>query len=401
MVNDSDIQLGSKVCKVGPKVKLSIADSILLVNRNHWDAVLNQQDLFLHVDYLSALEKSMEASIEFRYVVYYCEEFNPIGIAYFQVADLIDTGSKYAGAVKRLGKGIGSHIVSELKVRALVSGNVFHCGEHGFRFSDKLNHDEQISIIESTLNRLKRDGDLESKASIVLFKEFWPESFEFSEKLLDSRYHMFRMDMNMMLDLRPSWTSFEEYLKDLTSKSRTRLKSTLKRSDALRFESMDTEAIAKAIPRFTELFKEVLTGSPFTFGVLEMETYVHWKKLLGDKLQMTGVYLEDKMVGFMSAFVNGEDLEVHYVGIDYSKNEEFAIYQRMLIEFLKSGINTGVKRIGFGRTAEQAKSSLGAVPVEMRLYTKHRNIIANRLISSVMNSVVPTEFEQRHPFKKQ
>jgi hypothetical protein len=114
-----------------------------------------------------------------------------------------------------------------------------------------------------------------------------------------------------------------------------------------------------------------------------------------------GVFHEGKMVGFTSAFINQNEFEVQYVGIDYAVNEELGVYQRMLVEFLKKGIELGVERIGYGRTAEQAKSSLGAVPVEMRLYTKHRNVIANKIITPVMNSVVPTEFELRSPFKAQ
>lgn len=401
MVASKDISFNSKSCGDNePKVRLNIADSIELLNKTHWDEVLQGQDLLLSTDYLRALELAMDESMEFRYVVYYCENFQPQGIAYFQVADLADNGSKYAEAVKGLGKGIGGRIVSELKVRSLVCGNVFHCGEHGYVFKDTIDAESQLAIVERTLDRIKQDGDLESRVGIVLFKEFRPEHFPLMDSLNDKGYHMFRMDMNMILDLRPHWTDLDTYLQDLTSKARTRVKSILKRSDSLRFVDMDVEAIKASLDKINSLFKEVLKGSPFTFGVLEMDSYVEWKKRLGDRLLFQGVYHGEEMIGFQSAFFNEGEMEVHYVGIDYEKNEELAIYQRMLIELLRVGIARQVGRIGYGRTAEQAKSNLGAKPLEMRLYTKHRNLIANKLIKPLMRSVVPTEFELRDPFKK-
>ncbi|NNC82047.1 MAG: GNAT family N-acetyltransferase, partial [Flavobacteriales bacterium] len=112
------------------------------------------------------------------------------------------------------------------------------------------------------------------------------------------------------------------------------------------------------------------------------------------------VECEGKLVGFLSAFDCGEELEVHYVGLDYDCNRELGLYQRMLVEFLRRAIEGGHQRINYGRTAEQAKSSLGAEPVEMRLYTKHRNMIANRLITPLMASVAPNSFELRSPFKQ-
>lgn len=400
MVYDEHVKLKESFCTSdAPRVKLTVSDSIQLLNQEDWNTVLNDEDVFLTTDYLRALEAAMEETMEFRYVIFYCEQFTPIGIAYFQVADLVDTGSKYAGAVRNLGKGIGSRIISELKLRALVCGNVFHCGDHGFHFSDMLSDEQQLKLLESTLDRIKRDGDLESKVSIVLFKEFWPHQFPISEELTKMRFHMFRMDMNMMLDIRPHWKDLDIFLEDMTSKARTRVKSIMKRSNSLEFSDMDSTEIRENKETLSGLFKQVLDGSPFTFGVLEMEAYALWKEALGDDLVFQGIYHEGRMVGFMSAFINHDDIDVQYVGLDYEVNSELGIYQRILVEFLKIGMARGMKRIGYGRTAEQAKSSLGAVPVEMRLYTKHRNVIANKLITPVMNSVVPTEFELRSPFK--
>jgi hypothetical protein len=402
MVTDMNLHFKKGSCKHDtPKVRLTISDSAQLLNKQDWDSVLQDQDLFLSTEYLWALEQAMDDTMEFRYIIYYCEQYTPIGIAYFQVVDLVDTGSRYAEQVKKLGSAIGSKVVRELKVRSLVNGNVFHCGEHGYHFSEKVSPNEQLELVENTANRLKADDDLNSKVSIIVFKEYWPESFELSEELVKKRYHMFRMDMNMVLDVHPTWVDFEAYLSSLTSKSRTRVKAIFSRSEKLVFRDMTVQDIRAQSLEMDRLFKNVLSHSSFTFGVLEMEAYANWKELIGDRLIIQSVHCEDKMVGFLSAFDCGEELDIHYVGLDYDCNKDLGLYQRMLVEFLKMAIAGGYKRVNYGRTAEQAKSSLGAVPVEMRLYTKHRNLIANRLIGPLMASVTPSEFELRFPFKKE
>ena len=51
------------------------------------------------------------------------------------------------------------------------------------------------------------------------------------------------------------------------------------------------------------------------------------------------------------------------------------------------------------RTAEEIKSSLGAEPVDMKLYAKHKNSVSNKLIKPFLESISPSEFELRKPFK--
>ena len=113
-----------------------------------------------------------------------------------------------------------------------------------------------------------------------------------------------------------------------------------------------------------------------------------------------GFYLDGRMVGFCTAFILEDVLDVQFVGIDYACNQEHGIYQRMLVDLLEVALTRGLGRIYFGRTAEQAKSNLGAEPMDMRLYVRHRNRLANKLVGPFLRSVEPAAFEQRSPLKK-
>lgn len=381
-------------------IRTSLHDSIHMIHREDWDDVTGDASLYLRYDHLRALEDVMAAEMAFRYVIYYSAQNLPIGVAYFQVLDLVDNGSAYREAVQRLGRGIGSRIVNDLKVRCLVNGNVFHCGDHGSYFKPGVSDADRFAAVADTMRKLDKGGFCTPKASVLLFKDIRPAHFEGAGALMEEHYHPLAMDVNMVMYVDPTWRSLDGYQEALTSKARTRIRAVLSRSGALEVRSMSAEEIRRSAPRLQELLDQVLARSPFTFGRLKADVYAHWKEHLNQRLLFHGFYLSGKLVGFNSAFVLNDTLDVQYVGFDYDLNPPHAIYQRMLLDTLEFSLDKGLHRINLGRTAEQAKSNLGAVPVETQFHVKHRNRLANKLIGPFLRSVKPDAFEQRTPFKK-
>ncbi len=380
--------------------RTSLHDSIHMIHREDWDHVTKDASLYLRYDHLHALEDVMALETEFRYVIYYSPQNQPIGVAYFQVVDLVDNGSAYRSAVRRLGRGIGSRIIKDFKVRCLVSGNVFHCGDHGSFFTKGVSDAYRFAAVEDTMRKLDKGGFCTPKASVLLFKDLWPAQFASAAALVEENYHPLAMDVNMVMDIDPAWKTLDDHQEALTSKARTRIRAILKRSSALEIRNMTADEIRRSAPRLQELLDQVLTRSPFTFGRLKVDVYAHWKEQLDGRLLFHGFFLNGALVGFNTAFVLNDTLDVQYVGLDYDLNPVHATYQRMLLDVLAFAMDKDLRRINFGRTAEQAKSNLGALPVDMRFYVKHRNRLANKLVGPFLRSVKPDAFEQRSPFKK-
>jgi hypothetical protein len=71
----------------------------------------------------------------------------------------------------------------------------------------------------------------------------------------------------------------------------------------------------------------------------------------------------------------------------------------MLYDFVQESIARQVKELHLGRTAEEIKSCLGAEPMDMKLYLRHRNSISNKLLAPIIATITPSEFELRYPFK--
>lgn len=383
-----------------PEIRLSLHDSIHMIHREDWMHVAGEASPYLGYDHLMALEDAQKGAMDHRYVIYYCARNRPMGIAYFQVADLVDNGSAYRAGVERLGKGIGARIVKEMKVRCLVNGNVFHCGDHGSHFMHGVTDAQRFQAVESTLKHLDRGCYFTPVARVLIVKELWPQQYPSATGLEDRGFSPLAMEANMVMDLDPDWKDLDSYQEALNAKARTRLRSVLKRSGALAVRSLSAKEIRSLAPGIQALFDQVLERSPFTFGRLNTAVYAPWKEAWGDRLVFLGYFLDERLVGFATAFELGDTLDVQYVGLDQDLNQKHGLYQRMLVDLLGIGLEKGVARILFGRTAEQTKSNLGAEPVDMRFYVKHRNGLANKLVGPFLRSVRPVPFEQRRPFKK-
>jgi len=338
--------------------------------------------------------------MEFRYAVFHCQAFKPIGIAYFQVLDVEDNGSDYGPGVRKLGKAIGSRIVQELKVRSLVCGNAFHSGAHGIHFIEAVPMEQQLLAVETAMHELRSDERLSISPAVLIFKEYRKEIKE-AAVLETKNYHPLAMDVNMLMDLPSEWKSLEDHSNALTSKARTRSHTIMERSQGLVIKDLDVAEITAHLPTMQRLFDQVLERSPFIFGRLNVAVYPQWKAQWGEAMMFHGFFLNGELVGFNSAFVLGDMLDAHFVGIDYALNKEHMIYQRMLFDLLEYAFEKELRTINFGRAAEQAKSSIGAKPVDLLWYVKHRNALANSIIGPFIRRVKPGDFELRSPFKKE
>ena len=153
--------------------------------------------------------------------------------------------------------------------------------------------------------------------------------------------------------------------------------------------------------RIYELYLNVMNQASFNFGALEKGAFASFKAELKTNFILKGYYLEGNLIGFSSAFLCNELVDASFVGIDYEFNFEHCLYQRMLYDLVDLAITKNVKELRLGRTAEEIKSGIGAIPVHMHLYMRHRNAVSNKLLKPIIESISPSEFEVRQPFKVQ
>ena len=366
-----------------------------------WNILNCAENKYFSKDFLASIEKN-HSKINFIYVVLVDDKKQPKAFASIQIVDFylnsVDNNFEdFTSKLKTVARKL--HIFPDKKpLKLLICGNTFVSGEHGIFI--KQNNDKKIVIKElakAILHFVNADKNL--KIDAFLLKDFINESLFIADELKDYNYNPFLVEPNMVLQIDENWQNFEDYLAAMKTKFRVKAKKAIQLSTTIQIENVTLENIDNQLPKMTELYKKVATNAAFNLGDFNLATYKDFKEKLGENYILKTYWLEDKMVGFMSGIINQKSLDAHFVGIDYQLNRKYAIYQKMLYNYIEIAINKNLKTINFGRTASEIKSSVGAEPQDLTMYLRHKKSITNKILKLFLQRVQPTPFHQHFPFK--
>jgi len=367
-----------------------------------WDQVVAGRGLYLQRHFLAALEDpaALEDGVDsgVRYVLFE-RDGTTLGVARFELAafrgpelrELLPEGRATTLATWLAGVGDGP-----LHTSTLVCGSSFVGSDCGFAFVSEVEPAEAARLLGRAVRRLQRGA----RQATVLFKEFLPDTNAVSEALSDRGYAEVAGGDRMVLSLDPAWADFDHYLAALRSKFRVKARRALTRSAALEVRPLDRWDLWQLDGEAQALLDQVCARSHAQLGCIDVAALGRLRAVLDEEMVVQGYFLDGELVGFLSAFVLGDTLDAHVVGIDYAHNRAHGIYPRMLVDFLQLGLARGVSRIDYGRTAEEIKSTLGARPVPTQVYLRHDNVLVNPVLGRVAQAWRPEVPVLRAPFKE-
>lgn len=382
-----------------------ISNSIAEIS-DHWDRI-NDCSIFLKSHFLKLLEEFRPAKLQFKYALAYQKD-ELLAAFYFQIlpfnaADRLKVKNSPANGlshcfynqVKRL-------VASKIDFKTLVCGNLLATGPYGIKSVPGINSLQLQKLLDQLLSALFEEDELIHQASVFLMKELpVKESFITDQSLSRNRLHPFFVQPSMYFQLDPRWKNFEDYLDELQSKYRLRLKKALEAFEGLEHRELDQRDVEVYQKTIFELYQKTADNSEFNLVELNENYFQGLKLRLGQNFRIFGFFKENSLVGFYSYLDDKETMVGHFLGTIPEENQQHQLYLNMLIQFIKLGIESRYKLINLARTALEIKSSVGAIPVDMVCYIKHRNKIYNSLVPNLINYLKPEkEFVLRSPYKK-
>lgn len=364
-----------------------------------WEDLGCTKNIYFHPNFLKSLEKN-HPKIIFSYIVLVDKNNSPTAFASLKIIDFyLNSIKSELEFLKNIGRKL--NVFPDKKpLKLLICGNTFVTGEHGVFIKENLDKKLIIKKLAESLNHfVNSNKKLKKQIDAFLLKDFAQESLFITDELKEFKYHTFSVEPNMKLKLSDNWKNFDDYLAAMKTKFRVKAKKAFKQSLDIRIEDVTLKNISQKLPEMTALYEKVASNAEFNLGTFNLETYKDLKEKLGDDYILKSYWLEDKIVGFISGVINNESLDAHFVGIDYQKNREYAIYQRMLYDYIEIAINKKLKTINFGRTASEIKSSVGAFPQDLTMYLRHKKTITNKILKLFLQRIQPTPFQQKFPFK--
>jgi predicted N-acyltransferase len=367
-----------------------------------WAALQCEENSYFHPDFLKSIEKN-HPEITFSYIVLVDKDCQPIAFATIQIINFFLDGIKndlelIIRKIKNIGRKL--HIIPHKKpLKLLISGNTFVSGEHGIFIKENQNKKSVIKELAKAIVHFV-NADKKLKIDAFLLKDFVNESLFITNELKNYKYNPFSVEPNMMLKIDKNWQNFDDYLSAMKTKFRVKARKAFTQSAEIKIEKVTRNNIAEQLPEMTMLYKKVASKADFNLGDFNLETYKDLKEKLGENYVLKTYWLHGKIVGFISGIINKNSLDAHFVGIDYQLNREYAIYQRMLYDYIEIAIYKKLKIINFGRTASEIKSSVGAVPQDLTMYLRHKKRITNKILKLFLQRIQPTPFQQKFPFKQ-
>ena len=375
--------------------------SIDEISNEIWTQLECENNLYFHRDFLKSIEIN-HSEINFYYIVLVDNSNNPIALASIQIVDFyLDTVKTnfedFIRKIKNLLRKL--YILPNKKaLKLLISGNTFVSGEHGIFITHSQDKKQVIkNLAKAILHFVNSNNSINIDA--FLLKDFVNESLFITDELKNYNYHPFSVEPNMILEINEDWISFEDYLNAIKTKFRVKAKKALQLSKEIIIKEVNDHNIENKLLKMTALYKKVVSNADFNLSHFNLESYKTLKSAFGEKYILKTYELDGKIVGFMSGMINQNSLDAHFVGLDYSLNRQYAIYQRMLYDYIQIAIAKKLKTLNFGRTASEIKSSVGAKPQDLTMYLRHKKGITNKIVKLFLQYIQPSPFRQHFPFK--
>lgn len=382
--------------------QVSVFNKISEIPSVVWDELNCSQNLYFSSNYLNALEKN-NSHLSYFYLILKNKNEKAIAFANVQIIEFkLDTLGRDSSNLFKKITSIGrklSIFPKEKPLKIIICGNSFVSGEHGIFIKKGENKRLILRKISKGILHYTEYSNQENPVDIFMMKDFIVDSLSVTKELLSLGYYAFNIEPNMTLKISPKWQNFDNYLAALKTKFRVKAKKAIKLSNNLVTKDITVLNFEEHLLKMTELYKKVVTKAAFNLGEFKLQTYKSLKTKLGDSYILKSYWIEDKMVGFMSGMINKKNLDAHFVGLDYEFNKQYAIYQRMLYDYIKIAIDNKIELLNFGRTASEIKSSVGAMPQDLTVYIRHKKSIRNKILKLFLLKIQPTEFNQKFPFK--
>jgi len=383
--------------------QISVFNKVSEIPTIIWKELDCSSNLYFSSKYLEAIEKH-NSHLSFFYIVLKNKDEKAIAFANIQIINFhLETIEKDTSNLFKKITSIGRRLTiipKEKPLKIINCGNSFVSGEHGIFIKKGENKRLILRKISKGILHHTENSNQKNPIDIFMMKDFRTESLPITKELISMGYYSFNIEPNLILKINPKWLNFEDYLTALKTKFRVKAKKAMKLSNDLVTKEISVLNFDEHLLKMTELYKKVVTKAAFNLGEFNLQTYKSLKAKLGHSYILKSYWIDDKMVGFMSGMINKNHLDAHFVGIDYELNKQYAIYQRMLYDYIKTAIDNKIEVLNFGRTASEIKSSVGAEPQDLTVYIRHKKSIRNKFLKLFLLKIQPSEFNQKFPFKR-
>lgn len=395
--------------KINDDFSFSLFENADAIPSADWESITHKKTTFLEKDYLKIIEQGEHTRLLSRYVIVYHKK-KPCGVIYFQVIDF--KAEVFGELLNQQVENIKSRRMnlferyidsnkSEILLRLFTCGNNIASGEYGFKFDPGLDENAANELLLEITDIVSKEEKLRGTISAILLKDF--EKPLKPQELFDSeKYSQFFVEPNLIVNIPPGVNSISEYIELFSKKYRNRAKSIFKNATGLEIKELSLDEIRTQEAQIYRLYEEIFSKAKFKLIKLPVNYFSQVKSIYPTEFKLKGIFYEGNMVAFASCFVmHDASLEAHYIGLNYTLNSQFDLYQNILYMMIGEGLKHKLSKVNLGRTAAEIKTTVGAKAENLICYIKPQNTISRIIQRPFISFLQPAEWIPRNPFKEE
>jgi predicted N-acyltransferase len=392
----------------------ALADRIDLLNPEAWDQAVDGSSLFLSRPFLQMLENHAPTNVEPRYALI-SRNNTPVAAVVAQSvevqgAKLVQEGANSQGLAKKEQERskIRSALMAtarkagrRIEERVLVCGNLLSWGRHGVAFAADTEPETLWPAIAEALYRIRRSDKLLGDASIVLLKDFTEQDKPGINALRRFSYRPAETDPDMVLELNPKWRQLDDYLGSLDSKYRNSFKQVFRKLGEKDIQLEEVQDLHPLAPRLHELYCSVQSNAAVRPVTVPSSFLPALAQLTSPNFRCTLARRGNEVLGFVTTLKDGATAIGYHIGFDRDEAQTGTpLYLGLLQSTVRHAIELRCQSLSLGRTALEPKARLGAQPVPLHFWARHKNPAVNLLLRRLLGHIPHDEAPERNPFKK-
>jgi hypothetical protein len=290
-------------------------------------------------------------------------------------------------------------VSAAVRERVLVCGNLFSWGCHGVGFAPGAAPAELWPAVAEALYRIRRAERLAGQTNLVFIKELSAAHQPAAQVLRRFSYRPIETDPDMVLELKPEWRAYADYLNSLDRKYRKSAQQVGKEIEAAGAVLERVQTLDACRDRLYELYLSVHEHAAVRPATLAPEYLPALAKAAGDDFACVIIRREDRILGFVTLLRDGDLAIGYYIGYDREEAATLPLYLRLLHAVVEQAIVWGCRRLSLGRTALDPKARLGAKPERLFIWARHRHPTVNFFARKLVHAIPHQEPPERNPFK--
>lgn len=346
-------------------MQLVLAERLAHLDGAAWASLTRDAGIFLDARYLSSLERAGPANVRPRYALMY-QANEPIAALALQLAEI--DGANALNPTNPSLKGVAKLV----RERSLVLGSLTAWGSTALAMKPGTSADLVWSEALSLVDNLRRFERANGHINLAALKDVGEPAAEVAGLFRQRHYRAVDGGPDMVLNVDAAWGSFDGYVASFNSKRRRALKKTCLDVEAAGFtlRALNADEIAVRATQLEALYGQVWSNAEVRPCRLPGHFFVELKRSLGEDFALLALERDGVMHGFASCLRSGSTCVAYYLG--YDKTVQAPLYLRLLIADIEQAFAWRSSKVSLGRTAEEPKKRLGALPVASTIWVKHR-----------------------------